>query len=189
MRALVAAFALMLAATGASPCFAQDRPNAPAAELDPAQLALAREVVDLAIPPETRHAMLTRVGETMAAQMRDALFAGHPVDAGVQAIFQRYLERVRSQTEPLITEYSPAIFAAVARAYARNFTRDELLQIRAFMATPAGARYIQRSPELLADPDIAQANTAYFRRAMTVLEPLQADLRRELTEYMAHHPR
>jgi len=133
--------------------------------------------------------MLTRVGDTMVAQLRDALFAGHQLDAGVQAIFQRYLERVRTQTDPLITEYSPAIFAAMARAYARNFTRDELLQIRAFMATSAGAKYVQRSPELLADPDIAQANTAYFRRVMTVLEPLQADLRRELTEYMAHRQR
>jgi hypothetical protein len=189
MKRLFAALALLLAAGGAEPCLAQGGTNVAATALDPERLAVAREVVDLAFPQDRRHALLASVGDNMMMQVRDAVLAGHEVDPGAEQILQRYLERVRAATDRTITEGSPAIFAAVVRAYARMFTHDELVQIRAFVSTPAGAKYIQRSPDLLADPDVAQANTAYMRSAFATLQPLQAEFRREMEDYIAHHPR
>jgi hypothetical protein len=189
---LLAACILMLAGVASAPCLAQDAPLAPAVtQNEPQNLGLAQEVIDLAFPPDRRHALLSRVGDAMMEQMRNAALgsAGGTLDAGEEPIFQRYLARVREISEEAITERSPALFNALARAYARAFTRDELVQIRAFVATPAGAKYLQRSADLLSDPDVAQANTDYMRSAFTLIEPLTSQLRQELTEYRAHHRR
>ena len=192
MRRLLAAATLLLAGVGTAPCLAQSGPSAPAvAQAEPENLALAQEVIALAFPPDSRHAMLSRVGDAMMAQARNAALASSngTFDAGEQQILEHYLARVREVSERTITERSAPLFTALARAYARMFTRDELVQIRAFVATPAGAKYLQRSGDLLSDPDVAQANTAYMQSALTSLQPLQVQLRQELIEYRAHHPR
>jgi hypothetical protein len=189
MRRL-AALVLVAAAGAASPSLAQPAPgpaSATSAPVDPERLAIAREVIQLGFPPERRQQMFARVIEAMMAQSRTALVEGQgrQIEPGAEPIFQRYLDRARIQTERAIADASPALFDSFARAYARAFTRDELVQIRAFVATPAGAKYVQRSSDLLSDPDVAQANTAYMQRIFADLQPLQADLQRELKEYFA----
>jgi hypothetical protein len=186
MRTLLTALALAGATIGAAPSIAQDRPAASPAPVDPDRLALAQQVVDLAYPPEMRRAMYYRVVDAMLTQSRTAAFAaaGMNVDAGEQQILDRYFERTRVESDRVLTASSPALFAAFARAYARMFTREELVQIRAFVATPAGSKYIQRSADLLSDPDVAEANTAYMRTVFTSLQPLQAQLRQELAAYL-----
>jgi hypothetical protein len=185
MRGLLAALALVGTAAGAAPAVAQDPPATSATPLDPETLALAQQVVDLAFPPERRRAMYARIIDAMLSQSRTAAFAalGRTPDAGEAQIFDRYFERVRTETDRVLTQNSPGLFAAFARGYARGFTRDELLQIRAFVATPAGAKYVQRSADLLSDPDVAAANTAYMTRAFSSLQPLEAELRQELLDY------
>jgi len=184
MRPLLAALALAVAASGAAG-HAQDRPAPAATPLDPETLALAGEVVDLAFPPETRHAMYSRIIDAMLAQTREAATAatGHRPDPGEQQILDRYMERLRAEADRIITERSPSLFAAFARGYARMFTRDELIQIRAFVTTSAGAKYVQRSSDLLSDPDVAAANTAYLRTVFSAVQPLQTQLRDELIAY------
>jgi hypothetical protein len=193
MRPLTARVAILLAAAGAAgPCLAQGVPApvpATPAPLDPERLALANEVIALAFPPEQRRAMFSRVTEALMAQIRTAML-GDPEaarDPGAEAILQRYFDRLLAQSDRSITAASPTLFAALARAYARAFTRDELIQIRAFVATPAGAKYIQRSAELLSDPDVAAANTAYMAQVLKDVEPIRADLQRELMAYFEKH--
>jgi hypothetical protein len=182
VKRLLAAFALALAASASTASIAQDRPAAPAAQLDPATLAIAQEVVDLAFPPDGRRQMYARVVDAMLRQGRTAALnaAGRSLDAEEQQILDRYLERVRTEADRIITENSPALFAAFARGYARMFTHDELVQIRAFVATPTGAKYVFRSADLLSDPDVAEANTAYMSSFFATLQPLEAQLRQEL---------
>ena len=182
----LAAFAILLAASGAGPCLAQEAPSAATARLDPRNLALAEQIIDLSYPPETRHAMMSRATDAMMDQAETAVtqMLGDHMDAGTERIFDRYMDRVREQSEALIADGSPAIFTAFARAYARQFTHDELVEIRAFVATPTGAKYVQQSVELLSDPDVAQANTAYMAEAFGAMLPLQEQLFRELNEYI-----
>ena len=188
---LFAAFAIAFAAIASGPCLAQDAAGAAPAQLDPESLTIANEIIDLSFPRDQRHAMLLRVVDTMMAQVRAATTeaAGGAADAGIEPILERYVARARGQTERAIADHSAGLFAAYGRAYARQFTRDELAQIRAFVSTPAGQRYVQRSSELLSDPDVAQANTAYMRSVFSTLEPLQAELRRELRDYLARRTR
>ena len=129
--------------------------------------------------------MYARLIDTMMAQSRTAVFAagGIDPDAGEREILDRYLARMRAETERTLRGSTPALFAAFARGYARMFTREELEQIRAFVATPTGAKYVQRSADLLADPDVAQANTAYMTAAFASIQRLQGELRDELIAY------
>jgi hypothetical protein len=181
-----AAFALLFGLGGAAPALAQapaQPPAAPAsAELDPETLALAREVIDIAFPPATRHAMMMRSSDAMMTQVRASAMAGlsGPIEADLQPIIERYFSRAHAVGERAIAERSPALFSAFARAYARMFTRQELIEIRAFVSTPTGAKYFAQASDLLADPDVAAANTAYMAASFAELRPLMDDLQNEL---------
>jgi hypothetical protein len=197
MRRLAAALAI-LAASGAAPAFAQaapaPRPAPPAAPtkpapVDPERLAIAEEVVAIAFPVEKRQEMMSRLTDSVMAQVRAAASpGGEPADPGAQAILKRYFDRVRAEGERLNALAAPDLFRAAARAYARMFTRDELVQIRAFVATPAGAKYVQRSPDLISDPDVARVNTAHFERVFETIDPIRAEFQRELMTYFTNHP-
>lgn len=184
----------VLLAVGGAPCLAQGA-SAPAPVAapapDPANLALAREIIIIAYPPESRQAMFARVSNAMITQMRDAVRPerGSSSDAELQKIFDRYVERVRLLSNESTRDGTPEIFEAFARAYARQFTHDELVQIKAFVSTPAGARYVQRASDLIADPDVAEANRAYMAQALRNLEPLIAELRRETEAYSSRQRR
>jgi hypothetical protein len=184
----LAAFAALMAASGAAPCLAQDGASAapaPAAALDPERLALANEVIDLAYPVAGRSALLMSAVDALMPQVRAALEVnGAQLDAGMEAIVERFFARIRAQTERLVAAHGSAIFSSYARAYARRFTRDELVEIRAFVSTPTGRRYVQESVRLLSDPDVARANTDYMTSVFSTMEPMQAELRRELQDYM-----
>ena len=188
VRTLVAALAALAALGLAAPLPAQAPRVAAASDaVDPERLAIAGEIIELAYPPERRQALFTNAMDAMMAQMRSAMadLPGRQLDSGAQAIVDRHLERVRAAAGPLIAETSPALFAAMARGYARQFDQGELVQIRAFVATPAGAKFVRRSAELLSDPDVAAVNADHFRRTLAMVQPLEADLRRELTDYFA----
>jgi len=185
MRLLRAALGLLLAAGAALPSVAQDPAPAQApavAEPSPANLAIAREFVDITMPPESRQAMMQQMTDAMFAQARDGLSraAGDLSDPTLQHAWNRYLERARTATRELDNESMPAIIEAIARAYARMFSHDELVQIRAFASTPAGRRYFLHSPDLLSDPDVAEASRAYHARLFPILEAVTAEVQREI---------
>jgi hypothetical protein len=174
----------MAAAWLAAPCLAQPSPMA-AEKIDPQSLSIAKEIVELAYPPEARQALFARNLEAVMTQSRAAATEadGGPLDPGAEAILDRFTARALAAVKPIIAETSPALFAAFARAYAQTFTRDELLQIRAFVATPAGARFTQRSADVVGDPEVAEANIAYSARVRAAVEPLQEEARQALARH------
>jgi hypothetical protein len=186
---LLATLGLLLAAGTAAPCVAQSAPSAPAAaapDPDPEKLAIAQDIIRRGFPPESRQATLSRAAGAMMAQMREAVFPpSAQTDPEIRRIIERYLERLRAVSDETNRDGAPAIFEAMARAYARQFSRDDLVQIRAFVSTPAGANYLQRSMDLLSDPDIAAANRAHFARSYAAIQPLIEQARREMMDYMA----
>ena len=188
-RHLLATVGLLLAACTAAPCVAQSAPPTPAAVVpapDPEKLAIAQDIIRRGFPPESRQASLNRAGEAMMAQMREAVLLPSALsDPEIRRIVERYLVRLRSVSEETNRDGAPAIFEAMARAYARQFSRDDLVQIRAFVSTPAGANYLQRSMDLLSDPDVAAANRAHFARGYAAIQPVIEQARREMADYVA----
>jgi hypothetical protein len=183
MRTLLITIAALLAVGAAGPILAaQETPPVPIVALDRRSLPVAIEIVERSFPPETRRAMFASALETFMAQARRASREARDerLSAAVEAILDRHLARGRAEIERVIAEASPELFAAVARAYARRFTYDELVQIRAFAATPAGAKFLQSGMDLFADPDVARANTAYMSAALAAMRPLQEQFMEEL---------
>lgn len=193
MKIYQAIFGLLLAASAALPSVARNPTPAPApaaAEPSPENLAIAREIVDISMPPDSREAMMQQMTDAIIAQAREGLSraAGDLSDPAAQLFWDRYLERAREATRDLDNESMPAIIEAIARAYARMFSHDELVQIRAFALTPAGRRYFLHGADIFSDPDFAEANRAYNARLFPILEAVLAEVQREIEAQAAPQP-
>jgi hypothetical protein len=182
MIRLGAGLAIVAAACPATPGLAQSAPTA-SAKLDPEALSIANEIVELAYPPERRQALLMGALSAVLAQAQAAPTGAGPPDPGVEAIFDRFRARAEAAIEPIMAVDSAETFAAFARIYARKFSRDELIQIRAFVSTPAGARFIQQSAETVTDPEMAALDAAHSARVFAAVQPLKDQARQELMEY------
>lgn len=192
MRALLYSGLAAVLALGSAPALAgQDTPPVPIRALDQRSLTLATEIIEIAYPSADRHAMLARTSNSFMTQAQAAAreMSGGERDEDMQRILDRFTERVRGIVDRQITDGAPALFTAMARAYARAFSYAELVEIRAFVGTPAGRAFMRRSSELLSDPDVARANTAYMAAAMAALQPLQAEFMEELRAWTRSHER
>lgn len=140
--------------------------------VDPARLALAHTVVDLAYPPATRATMFAGASAAMSPMVERAMFQNPDMqkafadDPRVRPIIDRYLATMRAKTAAMIDAAIPSLFAAYDRAYARRFTLAQLGDLKAFFATPTGQVYTARSLSLLSDPDVVAANQAMISGAM-----------------------
>jgi hypothetical protein len=76
----------------------------------------------------------------------------------------------------------------MVQAYAREFTLDELRQIRAFADSPAGGHYLSRSTALVADPYVVAANQNYLKEATDLATSLRPELLAKVNAYLAKHP-
>ena len=157
--------------------------------VDPARLALGRQVIAIMYPPERRDAMMSEMVSALMAQIRSGttlppMFA----DPGLKAIMDRAFASMPERLMPVISRHLPRMHEAIATAYAREFSQAELSEIVAFARTPAGQRYFQRSGGLLSDRDVAAANTAYLGEAQQLNQQFSAQVRQEVTEYLAKHP-
>jgi hypothetical protein len=184
MRSAAAALLTLLASpfAVAQTVVATASPTTPVAAPDPDNLVIAQQIIEIAFPKESRMQLLEGMMNAVSTQFRPTV--NETNDPGLQAIQDRYFARMMAKTKVDLEGSSPGMFAAIARAYARTFTKDELTQIKAFVDTPAGARFIQRSPQTLSDPDVAAWNSAYFTRTMARLQSEAAGLKSEITEYM-----
>lgn len=157
--------------------------------VDPARLALGRQVIAIIYPPEKRDTMMSEMVSALMAQIRGGtqlppMFS----DPGLKAIMDRAFASMPSRLMPVISRNLPRMHEAIATAYAREFTSAELTEIVTFARTPAGRRYFQQSGSLLADRDVAAANTAYISEAQQLNQQFSAQVRQEVTEYLGKHP-
>jgi hypothetical protein len=190
IRTLLSGAALALSA----PLFAQAPTTPPMmaiSEPEPARLALAREVVDLGYPPKARTAMFDDVMDTFMVQMKNSIFKdADPIlsEPGVRAIMDRHLNTVMTQTKVNIAEFSPKLFDAYAKAFARSYTLDELKELRTFFSTSTGSKLLIQQTKMISDPDVAIANTEYMTKTFALLPKMQKELSAELFEYLKKNP-
>jgi hypothetical protein len=161
----------------------------PAAALDPARLELGRQIIAIMYPPEKRDAMMASLIENVLAQYRASMNQPSTyADPGMKQILDQAFASIPVRLEPTVRAHLPRLFEAMARAYARDFTMPELQEIAAFGRTPAGRHYLQNSVNLMSDPDVAAANTAYFGELQQLNQQITADFRRNVTAYLQAHP-
>ena len=176
-----AAALLLLPVPSAS--FAQEAETAADAE-QVSNLELAREVIELGFPEETRIGSMLGVADQLIAQMR----AGNPQwqsDPRLERVFDRFAARVLETTSDVLSRHIDDMMEGMALAYADSFSREELLAIREFVSSPAGRGFLTRVTNLNTHPAYAEANQAYIDEYMTYMPGLQQELLRDLTETLS----
>lgn len=181
-------FIVGVALLTATPVLAQTAPPHPAASsaVDPAKLVIARDVINVVLPPDQRDKMFESVLDSTMRNVMAGAMQGSGVgeeikgNPKIQAVFERFVERQRGFAMADLRIAMPDLVEAYARAYARMFSLDDLQAIRTFVQTPAGAHFVQRSSAMLADPDVAawQRRLAAkgAARQQAELEKLKAEL-------------
>jgi hypothetical protein len=160
-------------------------PTAPPA-LDPARVAAGRELIAVVLPPEKRNQMMESVLNAMlrnmvaGAEQGTGLAQQLAADDAKRAVFERFVERQRLLALADIKQALPGLIEAFAHAYARIFTVDEMSQIKAFAATPAGAKFLQRGPDRRADPDVGAWQRVLTAKGAARQEAEIARLRTEI---------
>ena len=148
-------------------------PTAPAAApVDSARLAEARKLLDEIMPPEKREKMVDDIINPMMANMRDAI-AASPEMAKLfrdrPAARQEMLDFVKGEADrslKIAHETLPDLFDAMAIAYARQFTVEQLVDMERFFESPTGRVYVDRIPAVLSDPAITTAQRAMMEKAL-----------------------
>lgn len=189
-----AVFALALA-LGAAPLLAAEQPtaSASAAEQEPAppaapsaaEIALAREIVALGYPEDTREALFFATMDESVIQLRAAIASSLPEDdPGAIAILDAWIADYTQASKDVLRKHIPDIMAGMVEGYATIFTPEELTDILAFVRTPSGRRYFELSPAISSSARFAAANERYADELSALLPPAQAELRARLDDYL-----
>jgi hypothetical protein len=194
---MIAALAVAALIQQAGPAMAQaaPAPHAAAAQAAPlpapdeAKLALSRQIIAVIMPTDQRATIIKRMETALLASMGNTFRLPPGVDdPGLSQILQDYLKSVPTLLEPVMAQHMPGYFEAMARAYARNFTQEELEQVLAFAHTPAGAKYLSRAPALMQDPDVSAAIGEVMRAAQQTSAGSVSGLQAKIRAYLAQHP-
>jgi len=157
---------------------------------DPAKLAEAHAIITIMFPPERREQMFEAIMSQIARQI-EAMVPSNGAsvgDAGADAIAAKFRTDVREATTRLMTTHLPALMEANAVAYTHLFSLDELKQIHAFAATPAGDHYLSRASALVNDPAYVAEMSAMGKDTRSLLEERGAKFRADLQTYFEAHP-
>lgn len=186
-RNISAALVLTLATLGgAVPTIAlgQDSAATTAGETAATKLNLAREIIALGYPEETREEMFFAVMDQMSGQVRQSVLGSIDVeDAGAIAIIDSWLAERQEESKALISRHLPAMMEGFAAAHADAFSEQELRDIRAFVGTPSGQGYLARSTSLGTHPAFTAASQAYLDESFGNLEEEMGVLMQRLQEY------
>jgi len=183
--ASLAATALVTLAHAQVPAPTLTPPVRPAASAQPAdEVAIARQIIDLGFPEERREAMFFATVDQMTMQMRESVLANiEEQDPGAIAILDEWLAEYIADGKTILRSHIPNLMNAWALSYAAIFTKEELEDILAFVSTPSGQKFFERSAAVMAEPNFAAANQAYMNEVNANLPEAQADLTERLMQY------
>src|SRR4051812_28805671 len=171
----------------AVPATALAQPAAPkAAGVDPASLAVAHQILATGIPPEKRSQMFGSVVDSLVEQSRKSNESlGFTKDKDFQAVMDRSTQRLWDEMKPVMNAALPDIFDSMARAYAREFSIDDLNALLAFVKTPAGQHFFERAPMILKDPDVQAANQRMLAQFRGRMPEIMRENQQDIEEYVA----
>jgi hypothetical protein len=167
-------------------------PSAAATPASPADLAArraeAKAIIEVMFPPATREATIQRTIEELNSSMLQTLQVPDVQDPGLKAIFDRFLVTIRAETVAVTQQTFPRTLAATEGAYTRAFTLAELKDIHAFARTPAGQKYVSRSPTLMLDPEVRAANLAAMAEGRARTRAIMEAFKAEVLAYVRKRP-
>ena len=180
---MLAALFVVAAPVSAAPHAA---PKANPTEVDPRALAIAHQILAIGIPAEKRSQMFTSVLDSLSEQVRKSAAGLSPTkDKDFQAILDRSTQRLWDGMKPIMNAALPDIFESMARAYARDFSVDDLNALLAFVKTPAGQHFFERSPLILKDPDVQASRQRMMAQIGEKLPGIMRQDKQDIEDYLA----
>lgn len=173
--ALSAFLALGIIATPVTAWASAEEASAVPAVQDPQALPLAREFIALLYPDAARASLeqlrtSTSVSLEMIADRKQRLAASNAI------------ERIVAKATPIVERRMPALMDAYAAAYAREYSVDELRQLIAFGATPAGKHFLDNRTFADKDPAVNTASSALSEEIMPLFEDFTKVMCRQAAE-------
>jgi hypothetical protein len=186
--AAASVFATQTSAEPATPP-AKVEQNAP---VDPARLALAREIARAFWPDGTIKQLMGSMSGMQSGMMKD-LFDKSPKDLGVEDAKEgdKTLGQLVREKDPhfeerlaisnrvmseeigkVMGEMEPQLRETVAELYARRFSKAELEDIAAFFRTPSGKSYGAQLLPMMSDPEYLKAMTGLMPKVMQAMPGL-----------------
>ena len=192
MNRPASAIALAAGLFMATPALAQDTPasafDAAFAPDAAAPADDARLIAEAMFPASgRREAFFGDAIAAIQAQMRMNAVRGI-ADAGLRKVVEDYIAAIPERLEPVAGKHDAPMLAAVATWLSRDFSADELRDIRIFAGTAGGARFIARKAALPDDADVANALRAFSADAVAVLAADRAGLAEKVRAYITEHP-
>jgi hypothetical protein len=177
LRLLAGALLFVLAPTASAG--AQTVP-ATAAAPDPARLAAAQALMSRIMPADKRDAMVEQMLRPMMENIRGAVLSGPKFEAAradnpkLAATVEAFMKEEFERSIETMKAAMPAMIDAMARAYGRRFTLDQLQALDTFFQTPAGRAYVEVAPTIMTDPDLLAVQRSMMTDAMTGLQQRMA---------------
>ncbi|MEM1051503.1 MAG: hypothetical protein AAGI28_05340 [Pseudomonadota bacterium] len=150
----------------------------------PTRLELANAILDISFPEDMRLAMFQTTSKQMEAQMMQSL-SGVITDEGALELVSKWQAALSPESDALLKHYVPLIMEAWAVSYAQIHSEQELEDILAFVKTPSGQAFMQRSTDILSHPAFAEANQAYINATTELVMERIPDLVQALQSYQA----
>ena len=160
MAALVAVAAIGLAGTAKSQGVAQPP------QVSPAQLALARQIVEI----KGVKAMFAPLVHGVIKKTTDSVMQ-------TNMMWSKDISDISAQMEKDFQPRGQEIVDATARVYASHFTEAELKQILTFYQTPVGQKMLVEEPRAL-DESMAYAGSWGDNLSIEVMNKLRAEMKK-----------
>ena len=153
-----------------------------------AELAEARAILEIMLPPTQRQKMFDAMLDGFNAQFQRGLISDSVKDPGLKAILTESLDKSLAAQKPLLLKHVPALMDAMALAYSNEFSLAELKEIHAFATTPSGGHYLSRSTAIVGDPAVAKVNSAIFADSEMLALAIREELKDKIAAYLDAHP-
>ena len=144
------------------------------------------------MPPARRDPMIAGMMAALRSNMAQSMRASPGLaemfdkDPRVQPIFDRFVARQQAEVSALIRDNLPDMMTAMAHAYARRFTVQQMDEVARFFATPTGTLYMDQGATIMSDPDVG----AWQRKMMSAqMTKMPQQIRTLTAEILALPPK
>lgn len=137
------------------------------------------------LPEDRRETMMRAIMTSTNASMKDGIdkmLAGQKLNEKQRSILSGFMERYTQESQDVVIAFLPELLDAMAKAYARQFSMQQLNDLKAFFSTPTGRIYMERSPAIMADPDVAAVQSRMMQMTMGRLPAAMKEMSDEMKQ-------
>ena len=160
-------------------------------DVDPTKLASATQLLDTILPVENREEMMSAMLRPMMQNIQSSFENNTSLqkvfndDAEIKKVFQTYMQKLSDKAILKMQLELPTMVTAMSRAYARQFTLQEMADAKVFFSSPSGRAYMSKAGGIMNDPDVTKWMQDYSKSFQSEIESDQAAIFEEIVAIQA----